>query len=97
VNCREAAREATLGCPLTREAKDGGRAGIAVGFTARNVGATLAVARETGERFFAALRMTGTGGRPAGERAEQSPAPTALTEVREADRRGVEDAAPYGV
>jgi hypothetical protein len=22
VNCREAAREATLGCPLTREAKD---------------------------------------------------------------------------
>jgi hypothetical protein len=26
-----------------------------------HVGATLAVARETGERFFAALRMTGTG------------------------------------
>jgi hypothetical protein len=25
-----------------------------------HVGATLAVARDTGERFFAALRMTGT-------------------------------------
>ena len=46
------------------------RAGIIAGLMARNVGATLAVAREddgrgTRVRFFAALRMTGTGGRGA--------------------------------
>jgi lipoprotein-anchoring transpeptidase ErfK/SrfK len=38
------------------------RGGITAGLTARNVGATLAVARGRRERFFAALRMTGTRG-----------------------------------
>jgi hypothetical protein len=38
--------------------------------------------RGTGARFFAALRMTGRELRPAGGRAEQSPAPTGLMWVR---------------
>jgi hypothetical protein len=66
------------------------------GPAAMHVGATLAVARDTGARFFAALRMTGRELRPAGGRAEQSPAPTGLTGCGDgpAARRVV---APYGV
>jgi hypothetical protein len=52
-------------------------------FAAMYVGATLAVARRTGARFFAALRMTGTEVTPCGGRAEQSPAPTVSILVRE--------------
>ena len=46
-----------------------------------------------GARFFAALRMTGRGTRPAGDegRAEQSPAPTVLYECGEGTRRGARD------
>ena len=44
------------------------RAGIIAGLMARNVGATFMVARKTRVRFFAALRMTGTGGRGASGR-----------------------------
>ena len=62
VNCREAAREATLGGPLTREAK--GDVGSTSGFTARNVGATLEVARGRGERAEQSPAPTGfTGAR----------------------------------